>query len=199
MPADPSPRPSRACSGRTPALLIAALALLALGGCATLSETDCANGDWFAIGATDARYGHTSDRLAEHRQACSKYGLGVDPQAYAAGYQEGLMAYCTPRQAFALGHDGHAYPNQCPPTLARDLGPAWELGDQVRGVETELAGFEREIESLRAEINDAKTTDSARELAEQRLRYVKNDRERRERDRDRLLAQARRFGLGDGY
>ncbi|MCX7556163.1 DUF2799 domain-containing protein [Xanthomonadaceae bacterium JHOS43] len=171
--------------------------VLALGGCATLSESECQRGDWYAIGARDGRSGHTSERLSDHGKACAKHGLGVDGRAYDAGYTEGLREFCTPLRAFTLGRDGGTYYRQCPSDTEGDFLAAYDLGRDVHLAEQELAQLEQEIESLRKEIADEKTTASARDIAEQRLRYVRNDLDRRERDRDALLERARRRGYGN--
>lgn len=175
---------------------ILALAL-SMTGCATLSQSDCVKGDWFRIGRQDALWGYTSDRLKQHEKACIKHGYGTDPQAYEDGYAEGLVAFCVPEKAFDLGRRGGSYYRQCPPEADTWFLPAFDLGRQVYDLDQELAKIKSEIEDLREEIKDDKTTEESREAAEQRLRYVKRDRERRERERDALLERARRNGYGD--
>lgn len=175
--------------------LLAGLALLT--GCATLSESECVRGDWFGIGLSDARSGHRADRLGEHQKACAKHGYGVDRPAYEAGYHEGLVDFCTPAQAFRSGRDGKNYPDQCPLPLSRSMRPAWELGSDVHALERELDDYQREMNKLDAEIRDDKTSDANREVALRRVRHVQTDHDRRERERDRLLEQARRRGYGN--
>ncbi len=170
---------------------------LALGGCATLGESECRRGDWYAIGAGDGRNGYTPDRLAHHDKACARHGVGVDVHAYHAGHADGLRQFCVPPRAFALGRDGGAYHRQCPPEAEDDFLPAYDLGRDAHAIEQELARLDSEIESLRKEIGDDKTSATARDIAEQRLRYVRNDRDRRERDLDALLERARRRGYGN--
>lgn len=189
--------PRRPRFGSASALLaLAGLALLQVG-CATLSESECSRGNWFRIGAEDARSGHRSDRLAEHRKACAKHGYGVDDPAYEAGYHEGLVDFCTPAQAFRSGRDGKNYPDQCPVSLSRSMQPGWLLGSDVHALERELEDYEREIEKLNAEIRDEKTSDTTREVLLRRVRHVETDRDRRQRERDRMLEQARRRGYGN--
>lgn len=178
-------------------LFLGTTIMLALGGCATLSESDCRGGDWYAIGVSDGRNGYTPDRLNSHDKACAKHGLGVDVQAYDAGHATGLRQFCVPERAFTLGRDGGAYYRQCPAETEEAFLPAYDLGRDVHGVEQELAQMDSEIDSLRKEIKDENTSKTAREIAEQRLRYLKNDRNRRGRDRDALLERARRLGYGN--
>lgn len=178
--------------------VVAALAFgFALTGCATLSQSDCASGDWFNIGRQDALWGYTPDRLSQHEKACFKHGYGSDPQAYEAGYAEGLIAFCVPEKAFDLGRRGSSYYGQCPPEADASFLPAFDLGRQVNDLDLELTRIESEIEDLRKEMKDDKASQESRDAAEQRLRYVRNDRDRRERERDALLERARRRGYGN--
>ena len=171
--------------------------MFALGGCATLNESECLRGDWYGIGASDGRNGYTPDRIAHHDKACTKHGVGVDGHAYEAGYAEGLGQFCVPPRAFSLGRNGSSYHHLCPPEAEQDFLPAYALGRDTHAVEQELAQLESEITSLRKEMNDEDASDEARDLAAQRLRYVKTDRDRRERERDALLARARQLGYGN--
>lgn len=171
--------------------------LLALGGCATLSESECVRGDWYSIGARDGGSGYTPDRLSYHDKACAKHGMGVDVHAYHAGHAEGLRHFCVPPRAFTLGRDGSTYHRQCPPEAEEFFLPAYALGREAHAIEQTLKELESEITSLRKEIDDEKTTDAAREIAEQRLRYVKRDVDRSERERNALLERAHRLGYGN--
>ncbi len=175
---------------------IVAVPAFALAGCATLNQSDCAAGDWFGIGRQDALWGHTPDRLAQHEKACVKYGFGSDPYAYEAGFSQGLVEFCVPEKAFDLGRRGGSYYRQCPPEANDWFMPAYDLGRQVYDIDQELIRIESEIGDLRKEMKDDKASQESRDAAEQRLRYVKNDRDRRERERDRLLERARQRGYG---
>ena len=169
----------------------------ALGGCASLSESDCRKGDWYGIGTSDGRNGYTSNRLSHHDKACAKHGMGVNVHDYHAGHAEGLRQFCVPPRAFTLGRENGTYHRLCPADIEPDFLAAYDLGRDVHAIEQELASLEDEIESLLDEIDADKTSETAREMAEQRLRYVKKDRDRRERDRDALLERARRLGYGN--
>lgn len=179
---------------------LAAMALLLpLAGCATLSESDCARGDWHRIGFDDGRWGYTTQRLSHHDKACAKHGFGVDAQAYHAGYADGLRLFCVPSRAFSLGRKGDSYHHQCPPEAESAFMPAYHHGWDVFEFEKELEHLEKEIDELIIEIDDENTGDTARDIAERRLRHVTNDRNRRERDRDALLQRARRLGYENAW
>ena len=109
----------------------------------------------------------------------------------------GLRQFCVPPRAFTLGRENGTYHRLCPADIEPDFLAAYDLGRDVHAIEQELASLEDEIESLLDEIDADKTSETAREMAEQRLRYVKKDRDRRERDRDALLERARRLGYGN--
>lgn len=179
------------------AVALAALLALALGGCATLSETECARGDWFAIASDDAYRGYTPDRINQHATACAKHGIEVDPRTYDEGYRHGLVGFCTPVRGFEMGRAGNAYYRQCPPPAEAEFMPAYDLGGDVRAIDQELAELEKEIEAIRKELRADDLAEEARDAAERRLRYLKSDRDRRGRDRDGLLERARRRGFGN--
>ena len=187
---------------KTPRLLsswLVVMATLVLGGCATLSESECAHSNWFAIGAQDGRAGYSPDRLDQHAKACAKHGYGVDTRAYDAGYLDGLKSFCMPARGFALGRDGTTYQNQCPREAERDFLPAYYLGKDIRAMDEEIERIDRELTDLRAEIDDEETSKDARKVARQRLRYLTDDRARRDRDRNRLLEQAYRSGFRNAW
>lgn len=184
----------------TPIRNLAGMAFfLALAGCATLSESDCARGDWHRIGLDDGRLGYSAERLSHHDKACAKHGFGVDARAYHAGHATGLRQFCVPARAFSMGRKGETYQHQCPRDTEAAFMPAYHHGRDVYGVEQELERLKKELDELRAEIDDENTGKTAREIAEQRLRYVSNDRNRRERDRDALLERARRLGYDNAW
>lgn len=176
-----------------------ALCVLLLTSCATLSESECARSNWHSIGVQDGREGHTPDRLGQHERACAKHGYGIDPRAYDVGYRVGLNSFCVPHRAFRLGRNGDAYKNQCWAEAERTFLPAYYLGKDVYAMEEELKLVDSEVVQLRKEIADDNTSDEARKIAEQRLRYLGKDLRRRERDRDRLVEQAHRQGYTTGW
>ena len=88
--------------------------LLALGGCATLSESQCVASDWQSIGYRDGMNGTHHSQLFKHQNACVKHGVTPDREAYMAGWNEGVVQYCQPANGFAAGERGSAYANVCP-------------------------------------------------------------------------------------
>ena len=93
------------------------LALVALGGCASLSEEECALSDWHTIGFEDGSRGYPAERIGDHRKACAKHGYVPDFAAWEAGRNEGLALYCQPARGFNLGSAGGQYQGVCPVDL----------------------------------------------------------------------------------
>lgn len=91
-------------------LLLGALAII-LNGCATLSETECASGNWYQLGYQDGKFGRDSDYVLNHESACIEYGVRLNRDQYEQGRQKGLEVYCTGHNGFQQGVNG-SYANQ---------------------------------------------------------------------------------------
>lgn len=178
-------------------LALLSLSLPYLHGCATLSEGQCYTGDWFGIGNVDARSGYTSDRLNQHNEACGEFGISLDPDEYYAGYQEGLIAFCVPAEAFALGRRGASYYGQCPPGAERDFVPAFELGAELYAVDQQLVQIDADIERLREDGQEENISEEELDAIDAALGSAKRERRRRSEDRDRIIDRAQRRGYGD--
>lgn len=98
----------------TPAVIAC---LLALGGCASLSKSQCLANDWQTVGYRDGLSGTNSSALLRHENACVKHGVIPDREAYLAGWREGVEQYCQPANGFAAGERGAGYSNVCPAHL----------------------------------------------------------------------------------
>ncbi|MBK6277292.1 MAG: DUF2799 domain-containing protein [Gammaproteobacteria bacterium] len=72
-----------------------------LGGCASLSESECADADWEQIGYRDGAAGTSGRRIAAHAKSCAEYGFTVDEETWRAGYDRGIDSYCTPSTRYA--------------------------------------------------------------------------------------------------
>jgi hypothetical protein len=75
--------------------IIMALSLLALTGCASLSEKECKHGNWAAIGQRDGERGMSKDRIDSHSKACAEYGITPDSTQYSTGFTSGNKSYCS--------------------------------------------------------------------------------------------------------
>ncbi|GAA4362720.1 DUF2799 domain-containing protein [Kangiella marina] len=92
-------------------LLILLSAALTLTGCSTLSESECAVGNWYQIGFKDGKRGKDSDYVIEHESSCAEYGVFIDREEYEQGRQRGLDQYCVGANGYQRGSSG-SYPNQ---------------------------------------------------------------------------------------
>ena len=51
--------------------LLVLLVAATLAGCASLSQHQCLQGDWYSIGVGDGQRGMPVDRLDQHTRACA--------------------------------------------------------------------------------------------------------------------------------
>lgn len=121
--------------------ILAAVAVLGLSGCATMSADECVTSDWTSIGFEDGSRGYTSDRLGSHRKACAKHGVTPDFAAYQSGHAQGVEAFCQPGRAFNYGTNGGNYNGVCPADMESEFLDAYNAGHKLY--------------SLRASVNTA--------------------------------------------
>src|SRR6188508_963801 len=89
--------------------LAAAAILLALAGCAGMSEQACLTSDWRTVGFEDGSLGRSEATIGNYRKACAEHGVSPDLAEYRAGHAEGVQTYCRPANGFEVGHSGAAY------------------------------------------------------------------------------------------
>lgn len=138
-------------------------AILVLAGCASMSESECLEADWYQVGLRDGQDGYPLARLDQHRKACSEYGVEARRDAWRAGRQEGLRGYCTAERGYEAGRAGKTYHRVCTPRQERDFLPAYEAGESIYQMELELDNIEREIESLDDKLDEDSLSDRRRQ------------------------------------
>ncbi|MBV1775005.1 DUF2799 domain-containing protein [Burkholderiaceae bacterium DAT-1] len=131
--------------------LMLTLAAALMSGCASLSEGQCKNGDWYGIGDADGRNGEP-ERIQQHTEACSKYGVVPNAQVYFAGRQHGLQSYCTPANGYREGRAGREYENVCPASVNQSFVEQYNIGRERRSLENKVSRAEEILHSRRAEI-----------------------------------------------
>ena len=145
-------------------LLFSCLAvLLALGGCATLSESQCVASDWQTVGHRDGMNGVHHSQLLKHQNACVKHGITPDRDAYLAGWEAGVVQYCQPENGFAAGERGAAYAGVCPEHLANRFYAAYQDGRQLHLAHAEIDNLERAIQQKQRQLEHVKKDLSATE------------------------------------
>ena len=132
--------------------ILLAIALSGLSGCATMSGDECATGDWSAIGYEDGSRGYTMDRLAKHRKACAKHGVTPDFAAYQSGRDRGLVDYCQPNRGFSVGANGGTYHGVCSVNLEADFLDAFNVGQHLYTLRSNVNGATSSIHSAEHEI-----------------------------------------------
>lgn len=136
-------------------LTIVALALLALGGCASMSAEECQMSDWRTVGYEDGLMGRSGAAIGNYRKACAKAGVAPDLAEYQAGRAQGLEEFCRPQNGYNLGERGGNYQGVCPvhaePAFLaayEDGRTLYELRYDVNRLVSEIASTEREIEQI---------------------------------------------------
>jgi len=176
---------------------IVVFAGLAVAACATLSQEECLQGDWRAIGYIDGADGRAMSRIEDHAKACQKAGVAPDMSLYALGRDEGLMRYCTEASGFRVGREGHSYADVCPAPLEPEFLDGYADGRRVHAATSRLEEARSDLSSA-----DARAEKRARQAdgVEDELRNPKlNDEQTRElRDRLQRLRRERREAIEDG-
>lgn len=125
--------------------LVCVTLLSASGGC-TISEKDCLRGDWQTIGFKDGKAGKSADLLNRYAKSCEKHGTSPDPAAYTAGFQAGIVLYCTPENGFTEGEKNRNYSGACPAKLERTFLDSYVEGLRIAIDDLEIVYDREQIE-----------------------------------------------------
>ena len=136
-------------------LILLAVGVASMSGCATMSGDECMTSDWSAIGFEDGSRGYTTDRVAKHRKACAKHGVTPDFAAYQNGRDQGLVEYCQPGRGFNVGSNGGSYNGVCSVNLEADFLDAYNAGHHLY--------------SLRSSVNRANNSIHAKEHRQEEI------------------------------
>lgn len=169
---------------RRSGLLAALCAALPAGGCAVMSESECVNADWYAVGEQDGRAGRQPSRIARYHDACAQYGVTPSRTEYEAGRDRGLDFYCTEFNGYQVARGGSRYQGVCPPGLEPYFMDGYNVGEQVWRAVDRVRQVEYRMDEERDRIRDLK-----REIA--RLESPGDpDREDRQDSRDSAAGDA---------
>jgi hypothetical protein len=139
---------------------------LLLGGCASMTETECKVADWGRVGLADGARGEPERRLATYAEDCAKTGVTPNTRAYRSGWDEGISRFCTPANGWREGLEGHADKAQvC-------IGqPGYEgfsrylnAGIQVYRTQQKIRGNTQEINRLQKKLEATGTDDEKRQI-----------------------------------
>ncbi len=164
----------------------ATLAMLALTGCATLSENDCRGGDWYSIGQRDGAAGRTEDYVSQHTAACLKFGVAPDHERWLEGRERGLERFCTARSGYRIGEVGGSYEDVCFAGGEMEFRRGYDLGLRMNRVKSRLDQIENEIRTIEGTLGTQadKLTDDERQRLNYRLRALEYERGYVRRDHD---------------
>jgi len=154
--------------------------MLALTGCAGMSEQQCAVTDWRSVGFEDGVAGRAVSSVGNYRQACSKYGVAPDLDAYRSGHAEGAEVYCRPGRGFEVGRSGQRYQGVCPTESESEFLAAYaegrhlhELESALYAVNSQISGKQNRIAQLKKDIASGSAAIVATETpAEERARLL---------------------------
>lgn len=135
-------------------ILMLALGMIVVSGCASMSGDECATSDWTAVGYEDGSRGYSSDRFGNHRKACAKHGVTPDFQAYQQGRTDGLVEFCQPSRGYNLGASGSRYNGVCSAGLEADFLDAYRAGKQLYTLRSNVNAANSQINSNEHELED---------------------------------------------
>lgn len=152
------------------------LMLLALSaGCATLNEKECRTVDWRELGRADGANGYESTRLGDHGEACSRYGIPPDTEAYRAGREEGLRQYCTPENALQQGMKGAPYRQVCAGEAGQKFAVIYARGKALKLILDDIQAMQSRYDQERNAQANVKDLDLYKRM-DQNLRYFESER-----------------------
>ena len=143
-------------NARSLAKLFTTLAVLAtLGGCASMSKSECMAANWEDVGIRDGASGRPEAYLIQHSKACAKVNVVPDRGAWLHGREQGLDRFCVPYRAYQLGEYGGGFDVAICRNYDQDrLVNAYEQGLEVNRLANSLASIDGEIEGIHARLDD---------------------------------------------
>lgn len=88
---------------------------------------NCSRIHWQQIGLEEGQHGRFNKNLADMFPQCSNK-IVIDRPAYQRGWDQGIIQYCQPQNAYRLGVEGKKHPNLCPPKLKPPVDEAYRRG-----------------------------------------------------------------------
>lgn len=128
------------------------LAVSILAACASLTEEQCLEGNWFGIGQRDGIRGASFSRLKDHVKACSEVGIVPNQSLWEEGRRDGLQRYCTPASAYQIGRRGRPINNVCSTAQYNAMQAAFSHGQHYYELTREIEDLEIRIRELRGDI-----------------------------------------------
>jgi hypothetical protein len=143
-------------NGRSLIKVFSALAVLAsLGGCASMSKSECTVANWEDVGIRDGANGRPEEYLIQHSKACAKVNVVPDRGAWLHGREQGLDRFCVPYRAYQLGEYGGGFDVAICRNYDQDrLVNAYEQGLEVNRLAHSLASIDGEVQDIHDRLDD---------------------------------------------
>jgi len=173
--------------------IFAALAALAsLGGCASLSKSECLNANWQDIGIRDGANGQPEEYLIQHSTACAKVNVTPDRDRWLAGREQGLERFCTPERAYQIGEYGGGFePGICRNYDQERLFSAYQKGRDVNRLAGEIGSIDGELRDIHTQLEKKDLEDKERKRLVHRLRELEYQRNEAQQAYDDARYRAR--------
>ena len=169
---------------------VVAAVTVAMAGCATLDESECADVDWYTLGLEDGNNGHTDDRLDSHTKSCAEFGIQPNVAEWQKGHREGINLYCIPAKGLEEGKNGKVYRNVCPEATRSAFLKAYRLGQDQYQVEQKMDDLRRERSQLERAARQSENQGSTQSYAA-RIRAIDNELQRLNGDLQQLRSRER--------
>lgn len=133
---------------------------LTFAGCAgkpSMSENQCAVGDWQTVGYRDGVNGKRSTALLTHQDACMEHGVAPNRDAYMLGWAEGARDYCQPNNGFYIGERGWSHNNICAPELRAGFLTAYRNGLDLYQARLAVSNLEWQIDQATSRLEAIKS------------------------------------------
>jgi Protein of unknown function (DUF2799) len=165
-------------------------AFLFVAACASLTQTECKQSNWFEIGQGDGAKGRTLAVFEDHIEACAEYGIRPNRREYEDGRNFGLARYCTPLSGFKAGRSFQTYQNVCPPESQGEFLRGYELGGQFGQVEKQLFDVNKDIDDIEGSLRKDKLKPDQKESLYKQVDRLRNEKDRLEREIQRIQTVA---------
>ncbi len=165
---------------------------LFLAACASLTQNECKQGNWFEIGQNDGANGRTLAVFKDHVSACGKYSVRPSRRQYEDGRNFGLARYCTPLSGFKAGRYSQTYQNVCPPESKGEFLRGYELGGQFGQVEKQLFDVKQDIDDIEGSLRKDKIKPEQKESLYKQVDRLRDEKDRLEREIQRIRTTADR-------
>lgn len=185
-PATPAPAPGP-LSPRFARISCTLLVALLLGSCASLTESQCRDSDWAAIGREDGLRGRPAAQLDKHRAACAGHGVQPDADTWRREHRQGLAAYCTAAGGYVAGRRGDSYEEVCAGAAERAFKPAFRDGHRVHDILRDLEELQRRMDDVeRSALASGDLSPEARTQRRFESTELRRQYQQRQRDAERL-------------